>query len=190
MSSNQDLRTGVREGRFREDLLFRLNAFTIEIPPLRDRGDDAVILARSMLDRLRAEYGRDPARFTPAAEAAVRAHRWDGNVRELFNAVQRAAMLSDGDEIGPSDLGLEPGRAKPLAEARPGGADAGGLVFDFERGRHTADEVEKQLMVQALEHTRGNVSKAARLIGMQRSSFRYRVERYGLERLVEEIAQR
>ena len=189
-ATNQDLRTGVREGRFREDLLFRLNAFTIEIPPLRDRGDDAVILARSMLDRLRAEYGRNPARFTPAAEAAVRAHRWDGNVRELFNAVQRAAMLSDGDEIGPSDLGLEPGRAKPLAEARPGGADAGGLVFDFERGRHTADKVEKQLMVQALEHTRGNVSKAARLIGMQRSSFRYRVERYGLERLVEEIAQR
>jgi DNA-binding NtrC family response regulator len=189
-ATNQDLRTRVREGRFREDLLFRLNAFTVEIPALRERGDDAVLLANSMLERLRTEYGREPARLTPAGENAVRAHRWDGNVRELFNAVQRAAMLSDGNDIAPADLGLDAARARRLAQGAATENPSGELVFDFNHGRHTADEVEKTLMLQALEHTRGNVSKAARLIGMQRSSFRYRVERYGLERLVQEIAQR
>lgn len=186
-ATNQSLDQRVRDGRFREDLLFRLNAFTVAIPPLRDRGDDATLLARSMLSRLCAEYGRPEAALSPEAEHAVRTHRWPGNVRELFNAVQRAAMLSDQEMIRPADLGLGPDRH---ADAPEDNGATGELRFDFHGGPHTAEEVEKLLMTQALEHTRGNVSKAARLIGMQRSSFRYRVDRYGLTPLLQELAGR
>lgn len=189
-ATNQDLDERVKKGTFREDLLFRLNAFTVTIPSLRDRGGDSLLLAKAMLDRLRAEYGREPAVLTREAEMAIRAHRWPGNVRELFNAVQRAAMLSDDDEIRSIDLGLGPGKARPLAASTQVPTVPGELVFDFEQGPHTAEEVERVLMVQALRHTHGNVSKAARLIGMQRSSFRYRIERYKLEDMVQEISHR
>lgn len=188
-ATNQDLDRRVKDGGFREDLLFRLNAFTVTIPALRERGQDALLLARSMLGRMRAEYGREPAQMTQEAELAVRSHRWSGNVRELFNAVQRAAMLSDSNLISAADLGLSTAKARPLArDAAPD--SPGELRFDFRDGVHTAEEVERELMVQALEYTRGNVSKAARLIGMQRSSFRYRIDRYNLGDLVQEIAHR
>ncbi len=188
-ATNQDLEARVAEGRFREDLLFRLNAFTVTIPALRDRDQDALILARSLLARLCAEYGRPPATLTPEAEQGVLRHAWPGNVRELFNAVQRAAMLTDSDRIGPADLGLRPARARALAGS-DAAATGGEIRFDFRDGPHTAEEVERLLMVQALEFTRGNVSKAARLIGMQRSSFRYRIDRYGLEPMVQELMKR
>ena len=187
-ATNQDLEARVADGRFREDLLFRLNAFTIQIPALRERGDDALGLAATMLERLRNEYGRESASLTPEAARAISAHAWPGNVRELFNAVQRAAMLSDGNEIGPDDLGITGAKARRIEPSSNG--VAGELTFDFAHGVHTAEEVEKQLMIQALEKSKGNVSKAARLIGMQRSSFRYRIDRYGLVEQIEEIAER
>ncbi|MFG0313485.1 MAG: helix-turn-helix domain-containing protein, partial [Phycisphaerales bacterium] len=115
---------------------------------------------------------------------------WPGNVRELFNVIQRAAMLCEGDEITPGDLAIRAGRAAQDGPPGSGGVAPGELVFDFESGPHKAEDVERALMLQALEHTRGNVSKAARLIGMQRSSFRYRIERYGLEEQVREIVER
>jgi two-component system response regulator PilR (NtrC family) len=112
-------------------------------------------------------------------------------VRELFNVIQRAAMLCEGTEITREDLAIRSGLAAPDRSVGhvPAGVP-GELVFNFESGPHTAEEVERMLMLQALEHTRGNVSKAARLIGMQRSSFRYRIERYSLEEQVREIVER
>ena len=136
---------------------------------------------------------------------AVIGHEWLGNVRELVNAVQRAVMLSDGPEIEPEDLGLtdmtpdmlSPTLASPshdrtsfLPEIGSQVAGSAGLTFDFEHGVHKAAEVEKELIMQALRFTRGNVSRAAKLIGMQRSSIRYRIDRYGLERYVVEVANR
>lgn len=188
-ATNQDLEAAVRDGRFREDLLFRLNAFTVRIPPLRERDADAVLLARSLLTRLCAEFGREPATLSSEAERAIAEHAWPGNVRELFNAVQRAAMLADSSDIGPEDLGLTPSASRHAGTPRDE-ALAVDIRFDFRNGPHTAEDVERLLMVQALEHTRGNVSKAARLIGMQRSSFRYRIDRYNLDALVQEIARR
>lgn len=186
-ATNRDLEKKVLDGTFREDLLYRINAFTIRIPALRDRDEDAVLIARSLLDRLRKEYGQGAVELAPSALGAIRRHGWPGNVRELFNVIQRAAMLCAGEQIESHDLGI--GRASPLPR-HSASAQAGELVFDFDSGRHTAEEVEKLLMIQALEHTRGNVSKASRLIGMQRSSFRYRIERYGIEQVVQEIVQR
>lgn len=202
-ASNQNLDERVRQGGFRRDLLYRLNAFTVSIPPLRDRGNDSVIIAGTMVDRLARRYAQSNKRLSEASMIAIRSHQWPGNVRELVNCVQRAVMLSDGDQIEPDDLGLTdmPTDLTTLAPssgtfadtfAAPQGSPArgSGLTFDFEHGIHTAAEVEKELIMQALKHTRGNVSRAAKLIGMQRSSMRYRIDRYGLEQYVVEVANR
>ena len=190
-ATNRDLEKCVAEGTFREDLLYRINAFTITLPNLRDRGDDAVLIAQNLVDRLRREYGMSPIALNDAARQVIASHPWPGNVRELFNVIQRAAMLCEGDEITPADLAIRAAgteRAPQHAAGSAGTPDE--LVFDFEHGSHTAEEVERQLILQALAHTKGNVSKAARLIGMQRSSFRYRIERYGLEQQVRELVER
>ncbi len=192
-ATNQDLDVCVQQGSFRRDLLYRLNAFTIELPRLADRGEDVQLLADALLTRFTREYRRGPLRFSRPARLAMARHDWPGNVRELLNVVQRAVMLVDGDEITPSDLGLS-AMATPILSNRVqenGVAhDTRDLIFDFEDGVHTADEVERTLIIQALEHTRGNVSRAAKLIGMNRSSFRYRLQRSGLEDLAQEIARR
>lgn len=191
-ASNQDLDARVAEGRFRRDLLFRLNAFTVRIPALRERGEDVVIIARAMVERFCRQFGHRVIGLSPAAEGALRQHAWPGNVRELVNACQRAAMLASGEQITPADLGLSTASAVASGGGQPAAVGPrGGLSFDFEGGIHRAADVERELIIQALRFTRGNVSRAARLIGMQRSSLRYRIERYGLQGHVqkEEAAQ-
>lgn len=190
-ATNRDLEAKVREGAFREDLLFRVNAFTLEIPSLRSRGSDSILIANHLLDKLRKEYGLAPIMLSEQSVSAIEQHCWPGNVRELFNAIQRAAMLCDGDEVESFDLGLLQTAANEEKTSPPRTAnESGKLVFDFEYGIHSAEDVEKALMIQALEHSHGNVSKAARLIGMQRSSFRYRIDRYQIESVVQEISRR
>lgn len=190
-ATNRDLEKCVAAGTFREDLLYRINAFTILLPSLRDRGHDAVLIAQNLTDRLRREYGMSEIRLNEASRSLIASHTWPGNVRELFNVIQRAAMLCDGDEITPADLAIHttPSNAR-VAQGCPTLAMPGELIFNFENGPHNAEEVERLLMLQALAHTRGNVSRAARLIGMQRSSFRYRIERHGIEDQVREIVAR
>jgi DNA-binding NtrC family response regulator len=188
-ASNQDLEQRVSKGLFRRDLLYRLNAFIIRIPPLRDRPGDAVLLAEVTLRDSSRRYGGRPLELTEEAKKAIVAYDWPGNVRELVNAVQRAAMLCEGSAVGPGDLGIP--QAEAASAPRPAGGEApGGLVFDFEQGIHTVEEVERALLRQALERTRGNVSRAARLVGMQRSSFRLRIDRYKLYEYVSEVAGR
>ncbi len=190
-ATNHDLEAESSNGAFRRDLLYRINGFTINVPPLRERGEDALLIAREMLARLRADYGREACRLSGEAERMILGRPWPGNVRELINVVQRAAMLCDNTEVSGHDLGLSAASASRPTPGGKGEAQANGAVrFDFDRGSHRADEVEKELMLQALERTSGNVSKAARLIGMQRSSFRYRIERYGMEDVIREIASR
>ncbi len=215
-ATNQPLEERVEAGKFRRDLLYRLNALTIQIPPLRDRAEDAVLLAQSMLERFAKEYGRPVPRLSEDARAAIRRHTWPGNVRELINMAQRVAMLCDTPEVGAGALGLPAAamtarKAVPLAPTPAvahangtalgaghgpsngsgnGATHGSGLSFDFDSGAHTAEQVERELIVQALHRTRGNVSKAAKLIGMQRSSFRYRIDRFGLQNMVQEIASR
>lgn len=203
-ASNQNLTERARSGSFRRDLLYRLNGFTITIPPLRERGDDSFKIATGSLDRLTRRHGRPGMSFSPAARLAILGHDWPGNVRELVNSVQRAVMLAETNLIQPLDLGLTLGKATPLLAHSNGAPPAsvprqappepepppGGLRFDFDKGIHTADEVEKTLLMQALDFTKGNVSRAAKLIGMQRSSLRYRIERYNLDRYVVEVARK
>jgi DNA-binding NtrC family response regulator len=186
-ASNLDLEERARSGQFRRDLLYRLNAFTVRSPALRERGDDAVLIARAALDRLSRRYGKPALTMTPGAEEAVRQHNWPGNVRELLNAVQRAHMLCDRPSVEAFDLGLA--NAPERVQTSNAGKIGDDLVFDFENGVHTLEEVERALVMQALLFTKGNVSRAARLIGLQRSSLRYRIEQYQLERYVSEVAK-
>lgn len=197
-ATNQDLQARARAGTFRSDLYYRLNAFTLQLPPLKDRDGDVLLLARALLDQFASEYGRRGLALSPDAASLLARHDWPGNVRELVNVMQRAAMLSPAPSITPSDLAIiasELPHATPTAtpslataatrppspEARSLAEHVAGpapLVFDFEHGTHAARDVERELILQALAHTRGNVSRAARLIGMQRSSFRKRLERF------------
>ncbi|MFN7021941.1 MAG: sigma-54-dependent transcriptional regulator [Phycisphaerales bacterium] len=203
-ASNQDLESRVAAGQFRRDLLYRLNAFEIRLPALRDREGDALLIAENALDRWSRRYARSGVRFDDRALAAIAAHPWPGNVRELVNSVQRAVMLSENGTIGVEDLGLSgpseaahvdrphfTGREAELTDhSTYGHPRSGKLVFDFVNGPYLAEDVERELVIQALRHTQGNVSRAARLIGMQRSSLRYRIERYQLDALVAEMANR
>ena len=203
-ASNQNLEERVKGGLFRRDLLYRLNAFTIRIPALRERSGDALRIAEVMLERMGRRYARTDRRFSEAAREAISDHPWPGNVRELVNSVRRGVMLSDGSAIEPEDLGLEPA-APPVEHLTPSimphahvptqshapiTPSESGIRFDFEHGIHTAADVEKELIMQALRFTRGNVSRAAKLIGMQRSSLRYRIDRYQLEQYVVEVASK
>ena len=188
-ATNIDIEECVQKGTFRSDLYYRLSAFTVRIPALREREGDAVLIAVQNLARFARQFGSGPLSLTPDAEEAIRTHPWPGNVRELINTLQRAALLASEGEIATVDLGLKVAVGPhPVADASTPGD--GRLRFDFESGEHTADLVERELIVQALEYTGGNVSRAARLLNMQRSSLRYRIERFDLDARVREIAQR
>ena len=185
-ATNQNIEQRINDGRFRRDLFYRLGAFTIRIPPLRERGDDASLIATIMLDLYARRFGRAPLRFAEDAIAAIRAHPWPGNVRELINSVQRAAMLARHGVVTAADFGLH--THEDDTRIRFPRASAG-LDFDFDHGVHTFEEVERALIRQALAHAGGNITRAARLVGMNRSSFRYRIERCNLRTIPEETVR-
>jgi len=157
-AANVNLLSEVREGRFREDLYYRLAVVTLKLPALRERGDDPLLLARHFLSRLSEEYGLPQASLTPEAVAAIRRHTWPGNIRELRNAIERALLMSDGPEVGPEALALDetPGTAPP--------AVGGPLPFPA-----TLEEIEVAAARAALELSDGNKSAAARLLGTTRT---------------------
>lgn len=190
-ATNQDLEERAKAGTFRSDLLFRLNALTIRIPPLRERGDDAIAIAEATLQRTANPSDPDALRFSPDAIEAIRGYSWPGNVRELVNAVRRAGILCDGKEIGPEHLGIEQGamsRSGAMTPSSTGGSAA--ALIDFSRGPVTFESIERQLILEAVRHARGNVSLAAKLIGLNRGALRYRIERLGLDSHIRETIHR
>lgn len=195
-ASNQDLLSLIQKGGFRSDLYYRLDSFTIGVPALRERGRDSVLLAEHFLERLSREYGRPRLEFDDDALDAIESHPWRGNVRELLNAVQRAAILVDDNVVTLKDLALRSGDATEqpegiAPESQANSAPSNGrLSFDFEGGACKAEEIERELIRQAIEHERGNVSRAAKLIGMTRAGLRYRIERHGLDEFVKEVSRR
>jgi len=165
-ATNQPLEEQANEGRFRGDLLYRLNSVTVRIPPLRERAGDATLLARFFLARFGREFGRRLRGFDPGATAAILAHRWPGNVRELENRVRRAALMTDGPMITAADLELE---APDGAEEEPD------LTLREARARAERDAIEK-----ALARANGNISSAARLLGISRPTLYDLLETHGL----------
>jgi DNA-binding NtrC family response regulator len=180
-ATNRDLDEAVKVGEFREDLLYRLRVLSFEIPPLRERKQDVVALARHFCREFGQLYGGGERRISPEAKAELEKYAWPGNVRELRNVMERAVLLSPGDSLAGEEIAqiLRP-HSHAAAEARISTAPAGGFALPEEGIR--LEDIERSLLEQALEHADGNRTKAARLLGLSRDTFRYRLEKFGIER--------
>lgn len=175
-ATNRALEQMVTENRFREDLYYRLNTITIQVPPLRARGGDTLLLAEHFLNLFAHKYNRRPAVLTADARRRLLAYSWPGNIRQLRNAMEQAAMHSSGGEISAGQLPLpasstvETTRHPVDRQQDPGDAAPA-----------TLGEIERDVIERTLREVGGNVSKAARRLGITRDRLRYRIEKYGLE---------
>lgn len=162
-ATNRDISALVKKGIFREDLYYRLNVVEITVPPLREREDDVLLLARRFLSRLSGDSSDNPKEFSPPIIAALRRYRWPGNVRELENIVQRLVVMTDEPVIDASDL-PEYMRFSAIRET---GLD------------RTLEEVERGYIRRVLEYTGGNKSEAARILGIDRKTLREKLRQDG-----------
>lgn len=190
-ATNRDLEREVERERFRRDLFFRLAVIPLRLPPLRERGDDVLLLAEHYLKRFSAKYGKDVRRISAAAEQLMAGYPWPGNVRELSHVIERAVLWSKGPEIGVDHLSLtrpveEGGQAArrqsgqaPAEHADPG-ERAGNTSERLAASGLTLDEVERNMLEQALRDTAGNQTRAAQQLGISRDTLRYRMKKYGL----------
>lgn len=172
-ATNRDLEALSRDGRFRSDLYFRLNVLTLAMPPLRERGQDVVLLAQHFAASTQARYGLPVVAFTAAAETLLLRYGWPGNVRELKHVIERAVLLAGGGQVDTADLLL-----RLESGAGSGASDASADIQRLESV--TLDEAERQLIESALQRTQFNVSEAARQLGVTRMVLRYRMKKYGL----------
>jgi len=169
-ATHRDLEKDVREGRFREDLYYRLRVVEIVMPPLRERLEDVAALSTKLLADLATRLGRKPIALSPAALAALSRHRFPGNVRELRNVLERAAVLATGPAIAPDDLGLVETAVQP-SEAAHSFAEA---------KRAAATEFERGYLIAALQRHGGNISRTAEAIGIVRQSLQQKMRELGL----------
>jgi two-component system response regulator PilR (NtrC family) len=182
-ATNRDLPKAVSEGKFREDLFYRLNVIPIRLPALRERSGDVPIIAEHFLARLTREMGKPLEGFSPEAVLALEQYQWPGNVRELENVVERAVALEQGRrvELGTLPEAIQAGRpVTPLGQRGTTPADAEpftGAGFNLEQ--HLQD-VERQHLERALRQTGGVQTHAAELLGLSFRQFRYLVKKYGL----------
>ena len=166
-TATRDLEAAVRAGAFREDLRQRLGLTAICVPPLRERHGDIPLLANHYIDRYNQEFGKHVRGLTAGGIAVLERYRWPGNVRELRNVIERTMLLLDKEWIAADDL-----PALPSAAA--------GSLFHLPTIGVNLDELERALVVQALERSHGNQTRAGQLLGMNRDQVRYRIEKFGL----------
>ncbi len=179
-ATNRDLSAMVKAGTFREDLYFRLSVVPIQLPPLRERTGDVVLLAQHFLLESAEENGKTVRGFTVEAMEALTGYGWPGNVRELRTAVEHAVVLSRGESIGLRDL---PPSVRRSAEAVVGVGGEPGIPSLAEPGELTVREAERQLIIRALRESDGNRTEAARRIGVSRRTLHRKLHTYQLENL-------
>lgn len=177
-ASNKNLEEYVKKGQFREDLYYRVNVFPINIPPLRARPEDILPLARDFVEHFSVKMGKISLKMSKKVEKVLVSSRWEGNVRELKNCLERAVILCKGDMITEEHLpvalvkdsvsGYEDGKGNLLKMAD----------FNLPPEGISIDELEKHLVLQALKKSKNNKTKAAKLLGLSRGTFRYRLEKY------------
>jgi DNA-binding NtrC family response regulator len=169
-ATNVDLPAAVAQKRFREDLYYRLAVLTVSLPPLRERPGDVPRLARHFLATFAERFGKPLHDITPRAMQLLEQHAWPGNIRELKNTLERATLLAHGEVLDRQDLELTPSasasQSSSTLELPPSGLDL--------------RELERTLVSQALRRCRGNVTRAGRLLGLNRDQVRYRVDKFGL----------
>jgi DNA-binding NtrC family response regulator len=172
--TNRNLQAMVQDGTFRGDLFFRLNVFPLTVPPLRERPEDILPLARHFLGTLQARIGRRVAGFEREAERLLLSYPWPGNVRELGNVLERALVLERGSEVSVGSLMLDgPSWGRAATPAQPGAALPPGVV--------PLDEVEREMVGRAMRATGDNVTRSAELLGLTRDQLRYRLKKLGLK---------
>ena len=177
-ATNRDLENEVQQGKFREDLFYRLNVVTVEIPPLKARHEDIPLLAQHFLKRFAARNRKAVKGFTPQAMDLLLKHDWPGNVRELENAVERAVILLSGDYITDRELPLSITQNVTRNSTEPIAVkDAGGLPT----GAQSLADVEKDVILATLSETGGNKSETARRLGINRKTLHLKLKRYGLD---------
>ena len=165
-ATNRDLEKEVKAGKFREDLFYRLQVMPITLPPLRERKGDVVLLANFYIDQFNREFRKKIRGLSPQAVSLLEQYQWPGNVRELRNAIERAMLLVDRNTLEPEDFTLTRTVSPVEFVLPPEGVNL--------------EEVERQLLVQALERSGGNQTHAAQLLGINRDQVRYRIEKFGL----------
>ncbi len=173
-ATNRELISEVKQGRFREDLYYRLNVVPIEIPPLRVREGDPVLLARLFVERVARKLGRT-ARLSGDGEREINRYPWPGNVRELSNVIERAVLLARSEEIGPAELSFP-------AQGIGDGEDLSGFSITIPPQGVSLPAVERAVIQAALDRASGNVVEAARLLKIGRGSLRSKMRRHGIER--------
>ncbi|MCK5149285.1 sigma-54-dependent Fis family transcriptional regulator, partial [bacterium] len=164
-ATNQPIHEKVADGIFREDLLYRINTVELQLPPLRQRGHDILLLAQHFLEQYCNKYQHRTKTLNAASREKLLTYQWPGNVRELQHAIERAVIMSESQTLSPADILLAPRKKKgselPLDEFK-------------------LDEIEKLAIQRALKKHQGNISKAARELGLTRTSLYRRLEKYGL----------
>ncbi len=177
-ASNKNLEEYVGKGRFREDLYYRINVFPINIPPLRERPEDVLQLARNFVEQFSEKMGKLSLKLTKSVENILTSGKWSGNVRELRNCMERAVILCKGGQIAEEHLPVS------LVKESNSGSLSGRdntfklVSFDLPPEGISIDELEKHLVLQALRKSKNNKTKAAKLLGLSRGTFRYRLEKY------------
>ncbi len=191
-ATHQNLERLISEGKFREDLFYRLNVISITLPPLRDRADDIIELALYFLNRAADRAGKRITHLNDAVIDAFRRYPWPGNIRELENAIERAVIMAEGQEITLHDLpaSVIPAFSRPrhVLEAKPASTEPARAPAPTRRERNAGDDgratpefVERQVLLEALVKTGGNKAEAARLLGVPRSTFFSRLKKFGME---------
>ncbi|HVG39040.1 MAG TPA: sigma-54 dependent transcriptional regulator [Pyrinomonadaceae bacterium] len=172
-ATNRDLRAMVGDGRFRDDLYYRINVLSIDLPPLRERRDDIPILIDFFLKKHTRNTSRLVRGLTPEARRVMLDYGWPGNVRQLESAIERAILLCEGDLITAEDLPLEVRQEmRPAAES----------IFKLPAEGISFEDVERSLILQAMDQTSYNITKAAKLLGLTFRTLQYRLEKFGIKR--------
>jgi len=176
-STNRDLKQAIQEKIFREDLYYRLNVFPITVPPLRERKDDIPRLMQHFLLHFNGEFNKKIQDVSKETLELLCHYHWPGNVRELRNVVERICIMHRGDTILPEHLPQEIwGQNHEIASSLNLDLPPSGIDFD-----NVILDIERQLILKAMERTAGNVAKAARLLNMPRGTLRYKLEKYAIE---------
>jgi two-component system nitrogen regulation response regulator NtrX len=174
-ATNKNLHSEVKAGRFREDLLFRLEVVPLRMPPLRERLDDVPMLVEHALARLRKRQGIRAPRFSAEAMGAFRGYAWPGNVRELLNLVERLAILTNGPEVQLADVRAVLPRSVDTPAGTPGYSDS-----DARALRDRLDDYERELISGALHAAAGNIAEAGRRLQTDRANLYRRMRRLGI----------
>ena len=170
-ATNMDLEALVREGRFREDLYYRINTVHIALPPLRERKEDIVPLAERFLERFAAKYHRPVSSLDASAQAALESGRWSGNIRELQNCIEKAVILSEGSVLTSKDIQIDARSGSGIPES------ASSVIPGLTRNLMQDEETQVR---EAMARCNGNISAAAKLLGVSRPTMYAKLKKYGL----------